>query len=73
MPTENKSKRLTAAAIKIEPQPLYPISHYVDDPVALIREVFSSLKSKTIKSIAPDFLQVITFKTHFFCIPIPIT
>lgn len=63
MPTENHNKRLKGSvaagvSIKVEPQQLYPISHYVDDPVELIREVFSSLKSKTIKSIAPDFLQV---------------
>lgn len=36
----------------------HPLGHYIDDRVELIRQIFMSLKSKTIKSIAPDFLQV---------------
>lgn len=58
VPTKKKIKLGTAASIKEEPQETFPLSHFVDDPVELIRQVFLSLKSKTIKSIAPDFLQV---------------
>lgn len=59
MPTVPTKKKLKlGTAIKDEPQETFPLSHFVDDPVELIRQVFISLKSKTIKSIAPDFLQV---------------
>lgn len=44
--------------IKCEPTDIYPLAHYADDKVELIRQVFSSLKSKTIHSISPDFMQV---------------
>lgn len=57
VPTKKKIK-IGTATIKEEPQEAFPLSHYVDDPVELIRQVFLSLKSKTIKSIAPDSLQV---------------
>lgn len=58
VPTKKLKIDNAAATIKEEPQETFPLSHFVDDPVELIRQVFLSLKSKTIKSIAPDFLQV---------------
>lgn len=61
MPTEHKKNKLKASAnveIKVEGQELHPLNHYIDDRVELIRQIFMSLKSKNIKSIAPDFLQV---------------
>ncbi|KAG4065725.1 hypothetical protein HA402_012403 [Bradysia odoriphaga] len=59
MPTEHKKTKLKANVdIKVEGgQDLHPLGHYIDDRVELIRQIFMSLKSKTIKSIAPDFLQ----------------
>ncbi|KAJ6636563.1 hypothetical protein Bhyg_15154 [Pseudolycoriella hygida] len=60
MPTEHKKKKAKTVAdkvIKKESQDLHPLSHYIDDRVELIRQIFMSLKSKTIKSIAPDFMQ----------------
>lgn len=60
MPTEHtKSKpKAKAVEIKVEGQDVHPLGHYIDDRVELIRQIFMSLKSKTIKSIAPDFMQV---------------
>lgn len=67
MPTEHKKNKSKTTAtvtakvdIKVESQDQHPLSHYIDDRVELIRQIFMSLKSKTIKSIAPDFLQVST-------------
>ncbi|XP_055844472.1 protein IWS1 homolog [Episyrphus balteatus] len=34
-----------------------PMEHYVDDRVELIRQIFSSLKPKTITNLAPEFLK----------------
>lgn len=34
------------------------LCHLVGDRVKLIQQIFQTLKSKTIKSIAPEFLQV---------------
>lgn len=68
MPTEhkkNKSKAPANVEIKMESQDSHPLSHYIDDRVELIRQIFMSLKSKTIKSIAPDFLQVKIIATPF--------
>lgn len=64
MPTEHKKKSKTkekkpAVLVKSEPQDIYPLAHYVDDKVELIRQIFTSLKTKTIHSITPDFLHVI--------------
>lgn len=67
MPTEHKKTKSKATAnmeIKVEGQDLHPLNHYIDDRVELIRQMFMSLKSKTIKSIAPDFLQVKKVLTH---------
>ncbi|XP_055914401.1 nucleolar protein dao-5 [Eupeodes corollae] len=36
---------------------IMPMEHYVDDRVELIRQIFSSLKPKTITNLAPDFLK----------------
>lgn len=44
--------------VKSEPHDLHPLEHYVDDRVELVRQIFGSLKTKTINSIIPDFLQV---------------
>lgn len=67
MPTEHKkTKSKTNVEIKVEGQELHPLSHYIDDRVELIRQIFMSLKSKTIKSIAPDFLQVSWIVCHSY-------
>lgn len=65
MPTEHKKKKASKKeekklpiVIKSEPQDLKPLENYVDDRVELIQQIFSTLKSKTIQSIVPDFLQV---------------
>lgn len=61
MHDHSKKKSKEHTKIKSEPkeQEIFPLSHYVDDRVELIRQMFLCLKSKTIKNIAPDFLQVI--------------
>lgn len=65
MPTEHKKikskndEKKSLLAIKSEPDDLKPLEHYVDDRVELIKQIFDSLKTKTIESIIPDFLQVI--------------
>lgn len=64
MPTENKKKKSSKDdkklinLIKKEPNDLKSLEHYVDDRVELIKQIFDSLKPKTIESIIPDFLQV---------------
>lgn len=64
MPSEHKKKKIkkekitSSILIKNEPAELHPLAHYVDDPVELVRQIFGSMKSKTISSIIPDFLQV---------------
>lgn len=65
MPTEHKKKKVKKEKklvpkllIKNEPNELHPLSHYVNDRVELVRQIFTSMKSKTINSIRPDFLQV---------------
>lgn len=64
MPTEHKKSKSTKSekkpliTAKIEPEDLKPLESYVDDRVELIRQIFSTLKTKTIQSIIPDFLQV---------------
>lgn len=63
MPSENKKKKthktekIPLDKIKSEPQDLKSMEHYVDDRVELIQQAFSVLKTKTITSIAPEFLQ----------------
>lgn len=65
MPTENKKKKLkhdeknSLLSIKSEPEDLKPLEHYVDDRIELIKQIFGSLKGKTIESVIPEFLQVI--------------
>lgn len=65
MPTEHKKKKAKkekttpSIMVKSEPSELHPLEHYVDDRVELVRQIFSSMKTKTINSIVPDFLQVI--------------
>lgn len=64
MPSEKKGKKATK--IKSEPtetDEIHPLAHYVDDRLELIKQVFATLKSKTIKNFAPEFLSVciITF------------
>lgn len=63
MPESKKKKskheeKKVSLLIKKEPEDLKSLEHYVDDRVELIKHIFSSLKSKTIESIIPDFLQV---------------
>lgn len=64
MPTEHKKKKakkekpVPIVLVKSEPIDLHPLEHYVDDRVELVRQIFGSLKTKTINSIIPDFLQV---------------
>lgn len=64
MPTENKKKKTkkeekkVSMLIKSEPDELKSLEHYVDDRIELIRQIFGSLKTKTIESILPEFLQV---------------
>lgn len=64
MPTENKKKKAkkdekkVSLLIKSEPDELKSLEHYVDDRIELIRQIFGSLKTKTIESILPEFLQV---------------
>lgn len=64
MPSENNKKKTikeekkSLLSIKREPEELKPLEHYVDDRIELIKQMFSSLKSKTIESIIPEFLQV---------------
>lgn len=69
MPTESKKKKsgkdekkvqkkMSALLVKAEPIELKSLDHYVDDRVELIRQIFDSLKAKTVESIVPDFLQV---------------
>lgn len=55
---KKEEKKMSALLIKSEPTELKSLEHYVDDRVELIRQIFDSLKSKTIESIIPDFLQV---------------
>jgi len=56
----NKSKVniKTVKEIKKEPVELKSLDSYVDDRVELIKQTFNCLKPKTIKSFAPEFLQV---------------
>lgn len=63
MPTEHRSKKVNKRksppiSIKTEPTELHSLDHYIDDRVELVRQIFTSLKSKTLKSIVPEFLQV---------------
>lgn len=55
---KKEEKKISALLIKSEPVELKSLEHYVDDRVELIRQIFDSLKAKTIESIIPDFLQV---------------
>uniref|UniRef100_T1GA81 Uncharacterized protein n=1 Tax=Megaselia scalaris TaxID=36166 RepID=T1GA81_MEGSC len=36
---------------------LHPLTFYIDDRVELIKQVFASLKPKTIKNLSPNFLK----------------
>lgn len=66
MPTESKKKKSkhdekkSLLSIKSEPEDLKPLEHYVDDRIELIKQIFDSLKTKTVESIIPEFLQVIS-------------
>lgn len=58
MPTQKpKKSKSEKVKIKVEPQEIKPLSHYVDDRLELIKQAFSCLKPKTIKAITPKFLQ----------------
>lgn len=64
MPTESRKKKSTNVekksllSIKKEADDVKPLEHYVDDRIELIKQIFGTLKSKTIESIIPEFLQV---------------
>lgn len=55
---KKEEKKMSTLLIKAEPTELKSLEHYVDDRVELIRQIFDSLKAKTVESIIPDFLQV---------------
>jgi Caspase activity and apoptosis inhibitor 1 len=64
MPSEKKKKAKLKkqktgdkAKVKAEPIDIKPLTTYIDDRVELIRQTFMCLKPKTVKQIAPDFLQ----------------
>ncbi|XP_014097863.3 uncharacterized protein [Bactrocera oleae] len=40
-----------------EDRTLHPMSHYIDDRLELVKQIFGSLKPKTITNLAPDFLK----------------
>uniref|UniRef100_A0A034VYY7 Uncharacterized protein n=2 Tax=Bactrocera dorsalis TaxID=27457 RepID=A0A034VYY7_BACDO len=40
-----------------EDRSLHPMSHYIDDRLELVKQIFGSLKPKTITNLAPDFLK----------------
>ncbi|XP_004530792.1 glutamic acid-rich protein [Ceratitis capitata] len=40
-----------------EDRTLHSMSHYVDDRLELVKQIFGSLKPKTITNLAPDFLK----------------
>lgn len=53
-----KDEKKVSLLVKSEPEDLKSLEHYVDDRIELIKNIFGSLKTKTIESITPDFLQV---------------
>ncbi|EDV51967.1 neurofilament medium polypeptide [Drosophila erecta] len=40
-----------------EDRKLHPISHYIDDRLELVKQIFGTLKPKTIMNLAPEFLK----------------
>ncbi|BFF98668.1 nucleolar protein dao-5 [Drosophila madeirensis] len=40
-----------------EDRTLHPISHYIDDRLELVKQIFGTLKPKTIINLAPEFLK----------------
>ncbi|KAH8235154.1 hypothetical protein KR032_009305 [Drosophila birchii] len=40
-----------------EDRTLHPISHYIDDRLELVKQIFGTLKPKTIVNLAPEFLK----------------
>lgn len=42
-----------------------PMAHYIDDRLELVKQVFGSLKPKTIINLAPEFLKVPFCKLYF--------
>ncbi|XP_043647051.1 cell surface glycoprotein 1 [Drosophila teissieri] len=40
-----------------EDRKLQPISHYIDDRLELVKQIFGTLKPKTIMNLAPEFLK----------------
>lgn len=55
--SRNKKEANSVVAIKIEPRDVKPLGEFVSDRVELIRQTFSCLKGKVIKSMCPGFLQ----------------
>ncbi|KMZ00230.1 uncharacterized protein DDB_G0286299 [Drosophila simulans] len=40
-----------------EDRKLHPMSHYIDDRLELVKQIFGTLKPKTILNLAPEFLK----------------
>ncbi|XP_033159508.1 neurofilament medium polypeptide [Drosophila mauritiana] len=40
-----------------EDRKLHPMSHYIDDRLELVKQIFGTLKPKTISNLAPEFLK----------------
>lgn len=64
MASSSQTKKLhnsssESVKIKEEKNELQPLSFYVDDRVDLIKQMFTCLKGKVIKSMLPGCLQVI--------------
>lgn len=68
----HKSKKKISAKTAKIPKPIkikkekteedrmpHPMSHYIDDRLELVKQIFGTLKPKTITNLAPDFLKVL--------------
>lgn len=42
-----------------------PMTHYLDDRLEMIKQIFNSLKPKTIINLAPEFLKACLFFIMF--------
>jgi len=41
-----------------EDRTLHPMTHYIDDRLELVKQIFGTLKPKTVMNLAPEFLKV---------------
>lgn len=51
-----------------EDRTLHPISHYIDDRLELVKQIFGTLKPKTIMNLAPEFLKVSMIKSNWIAL-----